>query len=66
MTYQTITQKNAEKVIERLEAAGRQVDRYRAMTIFSNMFENKSIKADYVGDVCDQYACILWNYGLVS
>ena len=66
MTTQKITQTNADKIITRLQNAGRKVDTGLAGIIFHNMFENKEFQVNYVGDVCDMYAAAIWNMGAVK
>lgn len=66
MTAWYLSKENAQKVISRLESYGRSVDHHIAMIVYRKLFDNKLHKANNFSDVCDFYACQIWNHGAVS
>ena len=60
-----LSKENAQKVISRLESYGRKVDHELAMIIYRSNYDNKLYKANSLSDVCEFYACDIWNLGAV-
>jgi len=62
----TLKKENVEKIISRLEKAGRKVDHHIAWILYRNLYENKPYEVDLLSTLCEYYTSTIWNHGAVS
>ena len=58
-----ITQENVNKILDRLEKAGRILDRKTCQQIFMTYYKDQMLPANSVTELCDDYISDIWNMG---